>query len=345
MRIYSDKLQASVNKKLESVYWLAGDETLLIQEGLDGIRKACRAQHFEAWDLFFVDSRFQWQDFLASANSMSLFSERKIIEVRFESARIEDEARKILADYCQSPNSDNILILVSPRLEASALNTKWFKAIESHALFVQVWPVDADKLPAWIDQRMRKHGLQADREAVQLLSDRVEGNLLAADQEIEKLRILTGATSQQPISINSDTVIKLVADSARYSVFSLIDAALLGDAKRTLKILNGLKAEGTEALNVLGMTTREIRILINILRRTQGGQPLASAMQQEGVRRLHETPVKKAIANIQLDTLESLLVDAREIDATVKGLAKGDPWNKLSSLLLNLGGTHLCIET
>lgn len=344
MRIYSDKLESSLAKKLEPIYWLAGDETLIVQECLDSIRRACRAQQYDAWDLFFVDSQFQWHDFLASANSMSLFAERKIIELRFQSARIEEEARKILADYGQSPNQDNILILVSPKLEGSALNTKWFKAIESRALFVQVWPVDIGKLPAWIDKRMQSQGLQADREAVQLLADRVEGNLLAADQEIQKLRILTGASPEARVAVNADVIIKLVADNARYNVFSLIDSALMSDSKRTLKILNGLKAEGTELLNLLGMTTRELRILINIQRRTQNGQALASAMQQEGVRRMHEEPVKRAIAKNKLQALELMLKEAREIDLTVKGLSGGDPWNKLSSLLLNLGGSKLCID-
>lgn len=343
MRIYSDKLESAIAKKLEPVYWIAGDETLLMQECLDNIRRACRAQQYDAWDLFFADNHFQWHDFLASANSMSLFAERKIIEIRFQSARIEEEARKILADYSQSPNQDNILILVTPKLESSALNTKWFKAIEAHGLFVQVWPVDIGKLPAWIDKRMQRHGLQADREAVQLLADRVEGNLLAADQEIEKLRILTGASLENRISVNADIIVKLVADNARYNVFNLIDSALLGDAKRTLKILNGLKAEGTEILNLLGMITREIRILINIQRRTLQGQTLSSAMKQEGVWQKHEEPVKKALEKVKLHELEFMLRDSREIDLTVKGLAGGDPWNKLSSLLLNLGGARLCL--
>ncbi|MDX1492001.1 MAG: DNA polymerase III subunit delta [Pseudohongiellaceae bacterium] len=344
MRINSDKLEGSLSKGLATVYWIAGDETLLVQEALDAVRSKCRAQQFDTRDLFFVDKQFQWQDFLASSNSMSLFAEKKIIELRFQSPKIEDEARKLLAEYCQSPNPDNALIIVTPKLDASALNTKWFKAIESHGVFVQVWPIDINRLPAWIDQRMQSHGLVADRDAISLLADRVEGNLLAADQEIEKLKVLTGATRDNRISVTADTIMKLVADSARYNVFNLIDSALVGDSARTLKILSGLKAEGTELLNLLGMATREIRILLNIRYRTENGQALASAMQQEGVRRIHEPPVRKAIEHSTVSSLESLLISARDIDATVKGLAIGDPWNKLGSLLIGLGGKSLCIE-
>ncbi len=344
MRIKSDQLSAHLQKNLQPLYWIAGDEVLLVQEALDRLRSRCRKDGFTEWDLFFVERGFNWQTMLQSGNSLSLFSDRKIIELRLLAPKLEDAGRDALQQYLASPNPDNVLIVVSPKLESSALNTKWFKAIEAAGVFVQVWPVDARGLPRWIATRLASHGLAADDEAIALLSEKVEGNLLAADQEIEKLRVLTGASPDNKMQIDRKHVMTLVADSSRYNVFNLIDAALVGDARRCLKIINGLRSEGSEPLSILGMITRELRSLIAIATRIAGGQNPASAMQNEHIRQNHEGPVGSAVERHSVATLEGLLQQARTIDLAVKGLSKMDPWTELSTLLLTLSGIRLCTD-
>jgi len=341
VRINSDQLESHLQKPLQAFYWIAGDETLLVQEALAMLRTRCRAQGFTEWDLFFVDRSFSWQSMLQSSNSMSLFADRKIIELRQTSAKLEEVGREALASYLAAPNPDNVLILVTPKLEMATLNTKWFKALESGGVFVQVWPVDARGLPRWISSRMARKGLSADADAIALLCDRVEGNLLAADQEIEKLSVLASAPPGQRVHIDRRLVMSLVADSSRYNVFALIDAALLGDARRCLKVLSGLRAEGNELLGLLAMVSRELRTLIAVSRRIAGGQAQGAAMLSEGVRKTHEAPVSRALERLQVPTLEALLQQARQVDMAVKGMSPADAWTELTDLLLSLCGTPL----
>ncbi|MGJ8690176.1 MAG: DNA polymerase III subunit delta [Gammaproteobacteria bacterium] len=338
MRTSSDKLNTELKKKLAAFYWLAGDETLLAQEALTQLRNACRQAGFNEWELVFVDRGFDWQSLLQSGNSMSLFSDKKIIELRLQSAKLDDAGKAALKQYLASPNPDNILILVSPRVEPAALNTKWFKGLEAAGVFITVWPINADKLPRWIHDRMHREGINADRDAIAMLAERVEGNLLAADQEIQKLRILTGATPEKPVSIDRKQIMTLVADSSRYNTFSLIDAALNGDARRCVKVLNSLRSEGTEILQLLGSFNGEVRRLIAVAQHSEKGSNISDAMRSEGIRPNHQKEVANALQRLRLSELEALLRAARQIDLAVKGLVKTDPWIEFTQLILRMSG-------
>jgi len=338
MRINSDRLGGQLQNALQSFYWVAGDETLLVMETLDLLRGHCRQQGFSEWELIVADRSFNWQSLLQTANSMSLFAERRIIELRLGSAKIDETARALLQKYLVSPNPDNVLILVTPKLEAASLNTKWFKALEAEGVVVQVWQVEVNALPRWIEARLARHGLSADADAIALLADRVEGNLLAANQEIEKLRILTGASAESRIHIGQKHVMALVADHSRFNVFALIDAALHGDSRRAQKVLDGLRADGNEPLALLAMLARELRLLIEMRALIDEGQSLASAMQKKGIRRNHEAPVTAALRRLHRHALEDILCNARQVDLAVKGLSPESPWQALSDLVLALAG-------
>ena len=341
MRINSDQVGQSSSAKIAPFYWIAGDETLLVQEPLVQLRTRVREQGFSEWELLFVDRSFDWQSLLQSGNSMSLFSDKKIIELRLSSAKLDDAGKAALKQYLHSPNPDNVLILVSPRVEPAALNIQWFKALESAGVFVTVWPVFADKLPAWIRNRMASAGMTADPDAIAVLTERVEGNLLAADQEIKKLSVLTGASPKQKVHIDRKHIMSLVADSSRYNSFNLIDAALTGDARRCIKIVSGLRAEGTEILQLLGALSAELRRLVAVSHHVARGQNLAQAMKSEGVRRNHEKELSQAVQRTSLIELETMLGDARRIDLAVKGLSPADPWSELTQLVLRLSGHHI----
>lgn len=341
MRINSDKLHAELKKPLAPFYWLAGDETLLVQEALSELRGRCRSAGFHEWELMFVERGFDWQSLLQSGNSMSLFSDKKIIELRLQSAKLDDVGKAALQHYLKSPNPDNILILVSPRVEPAALNTKWFKALESTGVFVTVWPIFADKLPRWIGERMRKADMSADPDAIAILAERVEGNLLAADQEIQKLRVLTGASKENNIHIGRKQIMTLVADSSRYSAFNLLDAALIGDARRCIKIINGLQAEGTEILQMLGSLTGELRRLIAVAQHLENGRSMSDAIRSEGIRPKHQKEVQSALQRLRLSELEAILQGARQVDLAVKGLSSKNPWTEFTQLILRLSGHHI----
>ena len=341
MRINSDQIGQSIGAKIAPFYWISGDETLLVQETLTQLRTRVRELGFSEWELLFVDRSFDWQSLLQSGNSMSLFSDKKIIELRLQSAKLDDAGKAALSQYLHSPNPDNVLILVSPRVEPAALNTKWFKALESAGVFVTVWPVFADKLAAWIRNRMANAGMTADADAIAVLTERVEGNLLAADQEIEKLGVLTGASREKKIHIDRKHIMSLVADSSRYSSFNLIDAALTGDARRCIKIVNGLRAEGTEILQLLGALSAELRRLVAVSHHLAHGQGIAQAMKNEGVRRNHEKELSQAVQRTSLIELEAMLASARSIDLAVKGMSPADPWTELTQLVLRLSGHHI----
>ncbi len=338
MRINVDQLDSHLQRALQGFYWIAGDETLLVQEALAALRARGRAQGFTEWELFFVDRSFSWQTMLQAGNSLSLFADRKIIELRVN-GKLDEAGREALCQYLASPNPDNLLLLVTPKQESATLSTKWFKTLESAGVFVQVWPVDARGLPRWIAARMARLGLSADPDAIGLLCERVEGNLLAADQEIEKLGVLTGATPSRKVHVDRRQIMALVADSSRYNVFNLLDAALLGDARRCLKVLTGLRAEGGELLALLAMLARELRTLIAVRRRIAAGSTAAAAMSAEGVRKTHEAPVAAALERLSLSTLETLLQQARQVDLAVKGMSTADAWTELTDILLALSGT------
>lgn len=346
MRLKVEQLDQHLKQSQQfPFYWIAGDETLVVQETLAQLRHHFRSKGFQEWELFFVDRSFNWQSVMQSGNNLSLFADKKIMELRLQIPRLDEGGRNALMEYLTDPNPDNVMILVTPRIEPASLNTKWFKSLESAGAFMQIWPVDAHALPRWINNRMSACGIRADQETIALLADRVEGNLLAAEQEITKLKVLTGASSEMPINISRKQVMNLVADSSKYNVFSLIDSALLGDSRRCLKILTGLRSEGSELLGILAILTRELRILIAISHRISGGQSISNAMQQERIRKTHEAPVSAAMKRLSSATLQAMLQHARLVDQSAKGLANTEPWSELTTILLNLCGTPLRLET
>jgi DNA polymerase-3 subunit delta len=247
-----------------------------------------------------------------------------------------------LLDYLESPNPDYLLLITSSRVEPATLNTKWFKTLEKAAWFLPVWPLSVAELPDWLGQRLMKAGLRPTPEAIQLLVQRIEGNLLAAVQEIEKLRLLTNPTGDSAIELDAEMVLQSVADSSRYTVFTLLDAALSGDAVRSLRILQGLRDEGIEPLAILGATSAELRRLLPRTKQVEAGQPVARVADEAVGRNFkRKAPVSRALTRLRSAQIYRLLDQARVVDYTVKGLHDGDPWQELEILFLALCGVNL----
>jgi DNA polymerase-3 subunit delta len=338
MQIKPDQLASKLKQNQLPMVWISGDEPLLVQEACDSVRQFAREQGFTEREVFDAGANFNWQQLLASSSSLSLFAERKLIDLRLTSGKLDEDAREALAAYLENPNPDYLLLLTTGKIDKQAQSTKWFSRLESRALFCPIWPVPERDLPQWIRQRLQKHGLTADADAIEVLVERVEGNLLAANQEIEKLRLLVNTTH-----LDAQTVLEAVVDNSRFTAFALTDACLGGNSGRALNILNHLQAEGEEALFILNMLCREIRALAGIMADVSQGMNPHSAMQQRGVWQTRQSLVSGALDRHSAGSLQKLLDRARVVDQSVKGLLHNKPWDELANITLGLSNPRLLV--
>lgn len=334
-KLRNDQLAQNVKGKLAPVYLISGDETLLVQEACDTIRQAARKAGFSERERHHVDKQFEWAQLLSSANSLSLFDDKKIIELRIENGKPGTEGSKAICEYLENPSEDNLLMIVTPKLDGGAQRSKWVKQIEKAGYWVPIWPINAAQLPRWLGQRLQQAGLKADSQVIELLAARIEGNLLAAHQEIEKLKLL--ATDEW---LSPELVANTVADSARYDVFGLVDKALLGDTRGAVRNLNGLRSEGTEPITILWALAREIRTLLTIAQSCEQGQNFQWAAKNAGVWDKRQPLVQQALKRLHYRQLSLLIRQANGIDKSIKGLRNADSWNELTELVLNLSGVQ-----
>ncbi|WP_312376627.1 DNA polymerase III subunit delta [Stutzerimonas nitrititolerans] len=340
MKLSPAQLGKHLQGSLAPVYVVSGDEHLLCQEACDAIRAACRQQAFSERQVLSVESGFDWGQLLEAGANLSLFAEKRLLELRIPNGKPGDKGAAALLHYLARPAEDTVLLISLPKLDGSTQKTKWAKALidSKDVQFLQIWPVDAAQLPQWIRQRLSQAGLAADQEAVELIAARVEGNLLAADQEIEKLKLLA-----EDGRVTADTVQAAVADSARYDVFGLIDATLQGHPEHSLRMLEGLRGEGIEAPVILWALARELRLLANIAQQYAQGVPLERAFSQARppVWDKRRPLVSKALQRHDVAGWQQLLMAAQLIDEQIKGQAEGDPWIGLSNLCLQLSGRRV----
>lgn len=330
---------ARQQQKLPAVIWICGDETLLVQEACDAVRAFAREQGFTEREVHDVNAQFNWNVLLEAASSLSLFSDRKLIDLRLNSPKLDNDAKSALQAYVEDPGEDNLLLITSGKVEKATLSTKWFKAIETRGMVVQVWPVGAQQLPGWVALRIRKAGLTADQDSIDIICHRVEGNLLAAAQEIDKLAVLAGDRH-----LSRDIVARAVADSSRFNVFVLIDACLAGQAGKALNMLNHLRAEGDDPLKLLFFLTREIRSLLRMQARIRNGENINGVMQAERVWQNRTAAVGTALRNHDRESLETLLLNARLVDQSVKGLLRRKPWDELTGMILALANPAMALR-
>lgn len=329
------QLAGQLQQSLAPVYFIHGDETLLVNECADAVRAAARAQGYSDRQVFSVEAGFDWNSLLAASDSLSLFAERRILELRLPGGKPGKEGTQILRDYAGRPAEDTLLLITSAKLEPAARRSKWVLALEQAGVSIPVWPVEIAQLPVWIERRMRARGMRASRAALELLAGRVEGNLLAAAQEIEKLFLLHGRGE-----LDVDTVGELVADSARYDVFGLVDAALAGNATHAQRILAGLRGEGVEPVLVLWALSREIRSLTAMARQLQGDS-LSRVLASHKVWDKRKPLVSAALQRIRGRQWWQLLQRCARLDRVIKGRAAGSAWDELLQLTLSLAGLNV----
>ena len=324
MKLTSDSLATHLAQRLLPAYLISGDEPLLSGEAADAVRARARAAGFSERELHFIERASDWDEVRASAGNLSLFGSRRLVEIRLASARPGAAGNAALVALLEARDPDLLLLVMAPRLDREAQSADWVRAIETHGAWLAVWPVEAGRLVDWLRGRCHKLGLEASAESLELLAARTEGNLLAAHQELSKLAWLLAADG----AVTADTVLASVADSARFDVFQLGEAVLLGETTRALRMLAGLRAEGTEATLALWALTRALRDLWTA--HSEGAAP--PAWQRRSAARA------KALQRAPRLSFAALAQRAVRADRMIKGRLTGDAWDEMALLAAELCG-------
>jgi len=330
LRVTPEQLPTVLSRGLASIYLVSGDEPLLADEAGGAIRQAARAAGFLDRRVFFIERGFSWEELDHAAQSLSLFAERRLFELRMPSGK-PDKGAASLEQLAVRPPPDVISLIVTGKLDKKTADAAWVRAIEKQGVWIPVWPVDAAAMPGWLRARAKALRMQIEPAAAQLIVERVEGNLLAAKQELEKLRMLQPNEMNEPIGV--DLVLRSVGDSARYDVFQLAQAAAAGDAARASHVLSGLKSEGVEPSLILWALVRELRGLWQARERER----LRSPGRGSGWN-LAASPSPQALARIGKLSLSRLMVQSSHVDRVVKGLAAGDAWSAITGLTCAFAG-------
>jgi DNA polymerase-3 subunit delta len=335
MQIQPEQFESRLRGALAPVYFISGDEPLRVNEAADAVRSRARAEGFDEREVLTVNSGFDWNSLAAAAGSLSLFCSRRLIDLRMPGGKPGEAGARALRAFAEAPPADTLLLITSGKLEPSARKSRWVEALDRAGAVVFVWPLDSRQLPAWVRTRMQRRGLEATPEAAALLAERVEGNLLACVQEIEKLYLQQGGGR-----VDVRDIAEMVADSARFNVYDLVDAALAGDGVRSVRILNGLQGEGVASAVVLWALVRDLRQLAAMAQLLERGQQLAAVLARFRIWQSRTRAFSGALQRLPGTACNRLLRHCALIDRVIKGQAAGNAWDELLQLTLCLAGVN-----
>ncbi len=333
MKISGDNLASGLARGLAPIYLVSGDEPLLVNEAADAIRARARAEGFTERDLHVIERGFDWNSLLAESRALSLFAQRKIIEIRMNNPTPGEQGGSAIIELAEQPSPDNLVLVITGKMDGRVQNSKWVSAIEGRGAVVQIWPLDLQRLPGWIRERLGRHGLHAEPAAASLLAERVEGNLLAAHQEIEKLALLL-----PPGPLTAQHILESVADSARFDVLQLGEAAMRGQTARALRILEGLRGEGVELVLALWALNKDLQWIARVQHLMRSGQSADAAMNAVYVWRPRQAAMRQALSRLRIDEVRELLLDASRVDRAIKGALRCDPWVEIEGLIARFSG-------
>lgn len=335
MQLKPDQLEAALRRGLASLYVVHGDEHLLVIEAGDAIRRAALAAGFAQREVLRSERAFAWDRLAEARRSMSLFGERKLIDLRIPGGKPGREGAAALVAHAGAANADVLTLITLPRLEREARQSAWFQALEAAGITIEIPAIDAERLPGWIAARLTLQEQSTSAEGLRFIAERVEGNLLAAHQEVQKLALLC-----PPGAIALDALQDAVMNVARYHVFRIGEALLAGDAARLARMVEGLRAEGESPVLVHWALTEEIRTLVLAQEARRQGQPLAGLLRERRVWGARERLYGAALERIREGVPRRALRRAAELDKAIKGLrvrrALGDIWDELLRLGLML---------
>jgi DNA polymerase-3 subunit delta len=335
MPVSPEQLGRALERGLAPLYLVSGDEPLLVDESLEAIRTRARTDGYQERSVFSVESGFDWNVLRTECQSLSLFADRRLIELRLPTGKPGDAGAELITEFAERPSPDLLLVVISTKLDKGSRDSRWVQAIEAAGTHVQVRPLDTQRLPTWIAQRLASHGLQPEPGVVDLIAWHLEGNLLAVAQEVDKLGMLVGRGTVTRAEVEAS-----LADSARFNVYQLVDAALSGDAAVVRRMLASLRAEGTEPILMLWALARELRSLTPLAQERSRGKPEAAVLAR--VWQIRRPLVARALKRLTLTALYRLMRQAATLDRVIKGQAAGDRWLELERLLLAVCGLPHC---
>ncbi len=328
MKFSSEQLAGHLKKSLSPVYLVSGDEIVSVQESMQAIRYKAHSQGFSERRQFVYERGFDWETVFFEAKSMSLFAEKKLIEIRLTSTKIGDSGSKAVQEICRSMlDPDLVFVIVCAKLDPSTQRSKWVKSLEAAGAWVQIWPIELTRLPQWIGQRAQHKGLEISALGIQMIVERVEGNLLAAVQELEKLWLANGAGR-----ISDELLQNSITDSSRFNVYSLVDSCLAGNSARAIHILSGLFAEGVDPVLVLWALVRDIRVLCDLSAAVSQGQNVEMLFNQYRIWERRKPLIRTALQRHTQKTWFIILSKCGKIDLAIKGFSN----ENVKDLLLNL---------
>ena len=311
---------------LRPLYLISGDESLLVSEAAEAVIARAAALGHAEHEILFADEgkKFRFNYLREQVGAASLFASQRVLDMRVPRAHIDRSAANALVEYLERPSADVCVVIRTGQFEARQRNTAWFKKLDKAAFTVLLWPLKERELLPWLSRRAEKAGFRLSQEAIRFLAMQVEGNLLAAAQEIEKLAVMASASDDAPLSLSD--VRAEVASSAQFSGFQLVDAALEGSARRVARLVRSLRLEGEEPMRLLGLVVSQLRMMKGTGRQIPAFK-----------RRL----IERALDRLGPQGVETLLADAEQIDRQVKGVEPGDPWRSMERLLLALAGVRI----
>jgi DNA polymerase-3 subunit delta len=331
VQLRAEQLESHLAKGLRPVYTLHGDEPLLALEAADAVRAAARKHGCSEREVLQVERGFDWSALLHAGASQSLFGGSRIVELRLPTGKPGAEGGAAIEKYCEADPGGNVTLVTVPRLDKATQASGWFSALASTGVIVDIWPVDRTKLPQWIAARLARNQQRADSPVLEFLADRVEGNLLAAHQEVQKLALLLPAGA-----LALEDVESVVTNVARYDAHDASAALLSGDLARYLRVLDGLRGEGEAPTLVLWALTEDLRALSAIRQGRESGRPLDTLMRELRIWGSRQAALQSASGRYERPQIEHALAGAAHADRAIKGVAPGEPWDELARLGLEL---------
>jgi len=327
VKVYPDKLDQQLSRGTAPIYLVHGDEPLQRDEVGDRLRRHAREQGFQERVVIVAESDDDWARLAEAGASLSLFADRRLIELRLPTGKPGRTGSEVLKRWAEAPPEDVLLLISSAKLDRGGASSAWFKAIEAAGVTIAVWPIEAARLPAWLGARLARHALQATPEAIALIGERVEGNLLAAAQEVERLSLLHPGGV-----LDAEAVLAAVADSARYAISDLVPAVLEGDAVRALRILRALAATNEAPVLVLWALNQEVRAGARVSEAQSAGAGLDAALKGAGVWANRQAALKRALARHDTPAWLGFVRESARLDRMIKGQEAGDVWSGFEAL-------------
>ncbi len=336
MKLQQQQLQQHLTQQLAPIYFIFGDEAVLVNECVDAIRSATKNQGYGEPIRLTASQHFDWQQLHQATQELSLFSRKQFIELHLPTGKPGAQGSKALTAYASQPPDDVVLLIRSAKLDSASQKTKWFKSIEQAGVVIAIWPLRPQQLTSWLQHAFASAQLGVDHEGLQCLIERTEGNLLAAKQAITHLSLLFGNAT-----VSAEQIAEAIGNNQQFTLFECVDNAMLGKAERAYQMFSQLRQAGLEPTLLLWALTREIKALAVMAFAVAQGENLAAVLQSHRVWDKRKPVVSYALQQHSLTALQQLVTQAHAIDRLIKGASVGNVWQQLCELLFALSGKPL----